>query len=270
MLTFPNAKINLGLNITERRADGYHNIETVFYPIALCDALEIVDGVAGFNLRQSGIVVDSPVEKNLVTKSYRLLAQDFALPSVDVYFHKAIPFGAGLGGGSADAAFMLKMLNEHAALALTDEQLEAYAARLGADCAFFIKNSPVYAQGIGNEFSPVELSLKGKRIVLVKPDIHVSTADAYAGVVPAKPTVSLRQAVRQPIEAWKDAVKNDFEKSVFAQHPAIGKIKDTLYEAGAAYASMSGSGSSVYGIFENEIDLKNAFPDCFVLQGDLG
>ncbi|MDD6357010.1 MAG: 4-(cytidine 5'-diphospho)-2-C-methyl-D-erythritol kinase [Bacteroidales bacterium] len=271
MLTFPNAKINLGLNITERRADGYHNIETVFYPIALCDALEIVDGVAGFNLHQSGIVVDSPVEKNLVTKAYRLLAQDFELPPVDVYFHKAIPFGAGLGGGSADAAFMLKMLNEHAALALTDEQLEAYAARLGADCAFFIKNSPVYAQGIGNEFSPVELSLKGKRIVLVKPDIHVSTAEAYAGVVPQVPAVSLYETIQHtPLQEWRQVVKNDFEKSVFAQYPAIGKIKDTLYEAGAAYASMSGSGSSVYGIFENEIDQKNAFPGCFVWQGELG
>jgi len=269
MITFPNAKINLGLDITERRADGYHNIETVFYPISITDALEMVktDG-AEYEFHQSGIVVDAPIEKNLITKAYRLLQKDFELPAVEVFFHKAIPFGAGLGGGSADAAFMLKMLNELAELRLTDEQLEAYAAKLGADCAFFIKNKPVFAYGIGDKFKNINLSLKGKYIVLAKPSVGVSTAEAYAGIIPQKPNVSLFDVVQnEPISEWKKYVKNDFEKSVFQKYPQIGEVKELFYQKGALYASMSGSGSSVYGIFECEQQI--SLPSCFVWQGVL-
>jgi 4-diphosphocytidyl-2-C-methyl-D-erythritol kinase len=272
MLTFPNAKINIGLNIVERRTDGYHNIETVFYPIALCDALEVLAGEkkTDYSFISMGIPVDSSVDNNLITKAFYLLKKDFEMPPIEVFFRKIIPFGAGLGGGSADAAFMLKTLNQLFNLQLSLLELQQYAVRLGADCSFFIENKAVFATGIGNSFSDINLSLKGYYIVLIKPTINVSTVQAYAGVSPQKPSVSLFDAVQNmPITDWKNVVKNDFEKNVFGVYPVIEKIKNDLYAHGALYASMSGSGSSVYGIFDKEVNVKEFFPDCFVWNGYL-
>lgn len=260
MITFPNAKINLGLNITEKRPDGYHNLETIFYPIPLEDALEACprkEGPGCYSLSQSGLSIEGDAENNLVVKAYKLLDETYHLPPVDIYLHKHIPSGAGLGGGSADAAFMLKLLNRMYRLNLTDDQLEAYAARLGADCAFFVRNQPTYAEGIGNIFSPVELSLTGWQLLLVKPDIFVSTRDAFARIRPRHPERNLRDLISQPVESWKDYMINDFEESVFPQFPAIGDIKTELYRLGAVYASMSGSGSSVYGLFAPDVVLPN-------------
>ena len=253
MLLFPNAKINLGLNILSRRPDKYHDISTVFYPVGWSDALEVIsaeDDRKECRLHLSGLPVDGDVQDNLVVKAYRMLAQDYTLPSVEVYLHKAIPFGAGLGGGSADAAFMLKLLNNKFELGLPDDTLETYAAKLGADCAFFIRNRPTYAEGIGNIFSPLPLSLKGYRIWLVKPDIFVSTRDAFAKIKPHHPEMSLKEIAQLPVEEWNGRMVNDFEESVFPQFPTIGEIKEEMYRQGAVYASMSGSGSSVYGLFK--------------------
>lgn len=252
MITFPNIKINLGLSITEKRPDGYHNLETVFYPVALEDALEIranPEAQQKFTLHQHGMEIAGNPENNLVVKAYLLLDKEFHLPPVEIHLYKHIPSGAGLGGGSSDAAFMLKLLNEHYNLQLSDNQLEDYAATLGADCAFFIKNTPTYAEGIGNIFSPIELSLKGYRIMIVKPDVFVSTREAFANIRPHRPEYPVREVIRRPVAEWKDTLINDFEASVFPQYPVIGEIKEELYHQGAIYASMSGSGSSVFGLF---------------------
>lgn len=256
MITFPNAKINLGLRITERRPDGYHNLETIFYPIHLEDALEVVplkDNKQEYDLKITGTPIDGTPEDNLVVRAYRLLKQDFDLPPIHIYMYKHIPLGAGLGGGSSDAAFMIKLLNEKFALGMTTGQMEAYASRLGADCAFFIQDRPVLATGIGNEFTPIDLSLKGMYIVLVKPSVSVSTREAYAGVTPQRLDVPLTTLIRRPIEEWRDCIANDFEPSVFRAYPEIAAIKDKLYDMGAVYASMSGSGSTVYGIFRESV-----------------
>jgi len=251
MICFPNAKINLGLRVVSKRPDGYHNIETVFYPVPLCDALEIVLSETNeTTFSQTGILMDGNPEDNLVMKAFRLLEKDFDLPKMAIYLRKQIPFGAGLGGGSADAAFMLKLLNDFAGLHLSVEQLEKYAGQLGADCPFFIRNSPVFAEGIGNIFMPVDASLRGYHLVLVKPDIHVSTKEAYEGISPKQPTSRLTEIIRLPIGEWKNHLINDFEEGIFARYPAVWEIKRTLYDMGAVYASMSGSGSSVFGIFD--------------------
>lgn len=275
MIVYPNAKINIGLNVVERRPDGYHNLETVFYPILLQDALEIedVEGEVpemGCRLKVVGAVLDGRPEDNLVVKAYRLLKQDFDLPPVNIYLYKHIPTGAGLGGGSSDAAFMIKSLNDRYHLGLSTEKMEEYSARLGADCAFFVKNAPVFATGIGNEFHECPLSLKGKMVVLIKPDIHVSTKDAYALVTPQRPERLLTDLLSQPIETWKDTVVNDFERSVFPKYPEIAAIKDKLYDIGAQYASMSGSGSSVYGIFDKPVEfVDEVFSGYFCRQREL-
>ncbi|KAA6317807.1 4-diphosphocytidyl-2-C-methyl-D-erythritol kinase, partial [termite gut metagenome] len=213
MITFPNAKINLGLNILKKRADGYHNLETVFYPVPVEDALEIkvTEGAEHkFILHQSGIAIAGKTEDNLAVRAYWLLDRDFDLPPVEIYLYKHIPLGAGLGGGSANAAFMLKLLNERLGLQLNTEQLEKYAAMLGADCAFFIKNTPVFAEGTGNIFSPISLSLKGYGLVIVKPDVFVSTRDAFSFICPRKPEYSLKEVITHPINEWKGLMKNDF------------------------------------------------------------
>lgn len=258
--------------MVEKRPDGYHNLETVFYPITIQDALEVsvIDGecpAKGYNLKVMGTVLDGTPDDNLVVKAYKLLKHDFDLPPISIGLYKHIPTGAGLGGGSSDAAFMIKTLNERFKLGLSDEAMENYCAQLGADCAFFIKNKPLFATGIGNEFSPIDLSLKGKTVVLVKPDIFVSTKDAYSLVKPCKPETSLIKLLKQPVECWKDTVVNDFEKSVFAKYPEIAAIKDLMYDLGAKYASMSGSGSSVFGIFDEGIEnVDEYFCGCFCRQ----
>lgn len=274
MITFPNAKINLGLNIIEKRPDGYHNLETIFYPINLQDALEVTrrdTDSKEYILRVCGTSLEIDDEDNLVVKAYKLLKKDHPqmLP-IDIHMYKHIPAGAGLGGGSSDAAHMIKLLNEKFLLKLSAEQMESYAAQLGADCAFFIKNKPVFATGIGNVFEPIELSLKGYHIVLVKPDIFVSTRDAFSHIKPTRPSVSLKEIVKQPIESWKDSMKNDFEESVFLKFPEVAAIKDELYDLGAVYAAMSGSGSSVYGIFKEPVEnVEDKFCGCFCRQREL-
>ena len=275
MITFPNAKINLGLNIIEKRPDGYHNLETVFYPVPVEDALEVNilnESTQKFRLHQAGLEIAGEAENNLVVKAYKLLDERFNLPPIDIHLFKHIPSGAGLGGGSSDAAYMLKLLNEKFNLKLSDKNLEEYAARLGADCAFFIRNAPTYAEGIGNIFSPISLSLKGYQIVLVKPDIFVSTRDAFAQIKSHRQEIPLKEVIKQPIEEWKERMVNDFEESVFPQFPAIKEIKEKLYEAGAIYAAMTGSGSSVFGLFkpEDNKSVKEDFGEkAFVYQGAL-
>ncbi len=255
MIDFPNCKINLGLNITAKRNDGYHDLETVFYPIPLEDVLEIVprqqdNGTTDkCTLKQYGNAIDCDPEKNLVVKAYRLLDSLYGLPPTDIFLHKSIPSGAGLGGGSADAAFILRMLDEVYHINIGTQQLEDYAARLGADCAFFIQDKPAFATGIGDRLEPVELDLHGWQIVIVKPDIFVSTKEAFAGIRPQKPHMSLKDIIGMPVCQWRELMVNDFEESIFPQHPEIKAIKEAMYSWGAAYASMSGSGSSVYGLF---------------------
>ena len=273
MKVYPNAKLNIGLNIVERRPDGYHNIETIFYPIGLHDTIEmeITEGCdVPCMLQIDGNPIEGEVEDNLVVKAYRIIANYFTLPHMSIRLDKRVPTGAGLGGGSADAAYTLRLLNDCCHMGLTTDQLEDYAVRLGADCPFFIRNIPVFATGIGNVFSPVSLSLRGKHLVLVKPDVFVSTRDAYAAVKPQRPSTSLPQLTAMPIDQWRGRVVNDFEASVFPKFPEIKAIKDRLYNLGAVYASMSGSGSSVFGIFNEEPQLaSDEFNGCFVHTEEL-
>ena len=273
MITFPNAKINIGLQVTERRPDGYHNLDTVFYPIPLYDALEVIEAKGAeydCRLHLSGVEIAGDPDTNLVVRAYRLLAANYPLPSVDIYLHKHIPTGAGLGGGSADASFMLRLLNEMYSLHISDEQLEIYAAQLGADCPFFITCTPVYATGIGNEFHPITLDLAGLYLVVVKPDVFVSTKEAYSMVIPEKPAVTLDKKTALPIAEWRDTISNDFEKGIFALHPELQGIKDRLYELGAVYAAMSGSGSALFGLFTEPVeDIETYFPGCFCDQQKL-
>lgn len=273
MLTLPCAKINIGLYITAKRPDGYHDLETAFYPIPLRDQLEITrldNPTDAYALRMGGTHIECPTEDNLVTRVYRSLQRDFQLPPVDVFLRKNIPTGAGLGGGSSDAAFMMQALNEEFRLGLSDEEMERRMSAFGADCAFFVKCRPAYATGIGDALTPLNLTLRGYHLLLVKPDDFVSTREAYAGVRPAQPRFDLRQALAQPVETWKETISNDFEKSVFLTHPGIAAIKETLYDMGAVYASMSGSGSTVFGLFRRPIDeAHKVFRDCFVFSQQL-
>ena len=266
MICFPNAKINLGLHITGKRSDGYHTIETIFYPIPLKDALEAVKNEKT-SFKQIGIKLDSSPEENLVMKAYRLLSEKYNLPPLEIYLKKAIPSGAGLGGGSADAAFALKLINELCECNISEEDLEKIAASIGADCPFFIRNKPVLASGTGNIFNPSDVSLKGYTIYIVKPPVAVSTKEAYAKIKPKKPEFSLNDLPSLPVNEWRDVLKNDFEPNIFEKHPVIREIKDKLYALGAEYASMSGSGSSVFGLFKDTISPK--FTNCFVWKGTL-
>ena len=274
MIVFPNAKINIGLNIIERRQDGYHNIETLMYPIPWCDVLEIVPANGDeTTLTVSGRQVNCPPEKNLVMKACREFQREKGVGNVDIYLHKIIPDGAGLGGGSADAAFTLVTMNELFECNCSKEELAAMAAKIGADCPFFIYNNPCFATGIGTEFAPANLNLSGTTIAIIKPQEGVSTAQAYAGVTPRLPEKSLEQLINMPIKQWQGLVKNDFEDSIFPILPSIKAIKTKLLSMGAIYASMSGSGSAVYGLFpESDIladDLRKAFPGCDTFVGQL-
>ena len=279
MIVFPNAKINIGLQVTEKRADGYHNLDTVFYPIPLKDSLEIVsrnaqseESKADCQLHLLGHQIEGELHDNLVVRAWRMLREaGYDIPSVEVWLYKRIPSGAGLGGGSADAAFMLATLNSMFDLQISNEGLAAFAGKLGADCPFFLHNSPVYAQGTGDILTTLTLSLKGYRIVVVKPPVFVSTREAFSRVTPKKPEVTLDKKILLPIEEWKEIITNDFETSVFALHPELQDIKQKLYDKGSLYAAMSGSGSALYGLFhlEGYKATEEDFPNCFVWEATL-
>ena len=268
MIAFANAKINLGLFVTQRRPDGFHNLESIFLPVSLCDVVEAVrtDG-NDIQFTTQGRAIDGDIETNLCVRAYRLLSRDFALGGVDATMLKNIPIGAGLGGGSSDGANMLKILNSLFELNLSTEELKQYAAQLGSDCPFFIENSPSYVHGRGELLESIDLPLKGQHIAIVHPGIHVSTADAYRGVSPKEASFNLRQLSALPKEQWQRVVTNDFEDSVCKQHTAIAELIEQLLNAGAWYARMSGSGSAVYGFFEERVDLKNIPADYFSYWG---
>jgi len=254
MIIFPNAKINIGLNVVSRRPDGYHNLETVFYPVKLNDVLEVIEAPV-LNFESSGLAIPGRMEDNLCVKGYHLLKKDFDLPPVKIHLHKNIPIGAGLGGGSADAAFFIKLMNQQFNLALSDDRMIAYAKVLGADCAFFIKNKPVFAFERGDDFETVKLDLSAYQIILVMPPVHVSTGEAFGGIKPAPVKNSLMELIHLPVTEWRKHIKNDFEPSVFQNHITIRGVKAALYEAGALFASMSGSGACCLGIFDKTPDL---------------
>ncbi|MBL7744959.1 MAG: 4-(cytidine 5'-diphospho)-2-C-methyl-D-erythritol kinase [Chitinophagaceae bacterium] len=269
MVVFPNCKINLGLNITRKRSDGFHDLETIFYPLPFYDILEVIETAEQNDIAfsTSGIPVEGNAENNLCIKAWRLLKKDIpSMPPVQMHLHKAIPIGAGLGGGSADGAFALKLLNEKFNPGLTTQQLIHYALQLGSDCPFFIINKPCFATGRGELLEAAGIDLSNYKIVIVNPGIHVNTGHAFSMITPAQPDRSVKEIIAQPISTWKTELKNDFEKAVFSQHPEIGQIKDELYESGAVYAAMSGSGSTVYGIFEKEMQLQLSFPSHYFVK----
>ena len=267
MINFPIAKINLGLNVVSKRDDGYHNLETVFYPVPIKDALEVFPMEDGFpsdvrcDLKVTNLFIDGDEQKNLVVKAYNMIAQDYELPRVHVHLYKHIPTQAGMGGGSSNCAYMIRLLNEMFSLGMSDEKMIGYAARLGADCAFFIKAQPAYAEGIGEKLQPISIDLSGCKMLVVRPNIPVSTKEAFSLITPQVPKKNCLDIVRQPIETWKDELVNDFERSVFAIHPEIGRLKEMMYEQGAVYAAMSGSGSSVFGLFSDTPD-ERSFVGC--------
>ena len=279
MLTFPCAKINLGLNITSKREDGYHNLETIFYPVPLTDALEVKLMHDDFpsdepcDLKITGNAVDCDEKNNLVVKAYTLLAQDFTLPRVHTHLVKRIPMQAGLGGGSADGAFMIRLLDERFRLNMGIAEMERYASRLGSDCAFFITAEPSFATGRGEVLEPVniaEQNLQGYYIAIVKPAIAVSTREAFQQIICRQPEHCCRDIVHQPVETWKTVLTNDFEEPAFKQHPELADIKQRLYDLGAVYAQMSGSGSAFFGLFRTDPQqLKNAFPACYTFTTKL-
>jgi 4-diphosphocytidyl-2-C-methyl-D-erythritol kinase len=268
MIRFPNCKINLGLSILEKLPDGYHRIETLYYPVPLKDILEIIpSGKEQTTLSLTGIKIDGQAEQNLCFKAWKLLHEKYGVSAVDIYLHKIIPAGAGLGGGSSDAASALLMMNEIFSLGISANELSMMASKLGMDCPFFLLNSPAIGSHKGEILESMHIDLKGKYLVLVKPDIHISTAEAYAGVIPGLPEHKLTDILQLPVHQWRGLLLNDFEDSIFRLYPGIGRIKETFYHQGALYASMSGSGSSVFGIFDREMDLAGMFGAEFYWSG---
>ena len=267
MICFPNAKINLGLNIVSQRNDGFHNLETIFYPINLKDGLEITNSNSNeqYQLFQTGIKIDGDPSSNIVIKALELVRNHSKvnIPNIDIHLLKKIPTGAGLGGGSSDAAFMIKLLNEAYNLDIPSNELIELALQIGADCPFFLYNKPAFASGIGNQLEPIDLDLSGMYLLVVKPDVFISTKEAYSMITPKTHTLSLKDIVNRPLNEWKELMKNDFEDSIFKKYPQICKIKQQLYELGATYASMSGSGSSLYGIFNKKPNFQKLFSNNF-------
>ena len=272
MIVFPNCKINLGLHVLQKRSDGFHELETVFYPLAVHDILEIVflkklRGQPGIPFSISGLKIDGEKNSNLCIQALKLLKKKIPqMPSVQMHLHKVIPTGSGLGAGSSDAAFTLKILNEIFGLDLSKEQLIEYAAQVGSDCPFFIINKPCLSKGRGELLEEIDLDLSPYKIILANPGIAINTREAFAGITPARPEVSVRKIIKKPIEAWKKELKNDFEKTIFSQYPEIAKIKNEMYNAGALYASMSGSGSTVFGIFSKQQSPAISFPSNYFVQ----
>ena len=275
MICFPNSKINLGLHVINKREDGFHNLESLFLPIPLCDVLEIaplkIDSKNRFEYQSYGLAVDGELEKNLIYKAWLLLANKYDLSPISCAFYKNIPMGAGLGGGSSDAAFCLKLLNDYFHLRLSKDELLNYAAILGSDCPFFIENKPSFVSGRGEIIENFEIDLKGYHLVVIKPDVHISTAMAFSSVNKRGEEAKgeLKDILSRPISEWKNTLFNDFEKSIFPQVPIIEDIKNKLYTSSAIYASMSGSGSAVFGIFDKKQNLKSEFKEHFYFECEL-
>lgn len=270
MIVFPHCKINLGLHVVRKRTDGFHDIETVFYPISWKDMLEINESIQGdFDMEISGLSISGNIQSNLIYRAWQLIKSDHPLPPIQVHLHKLLPMGAGLGGGSSDAAFMLKLLNSRFNLGISTQKLTEYAAQLGSDCPFFVESKPCLATGRGEILTPIAIDLSNYQIVIVMPkNISVGTADAYSWITPQQPKSSISDIIQLPINDWKNHLINDFEAAVIKHYPRIGEIKNQLYEAGAHYASMSGSGAAVFGIFDkgNLFDIN--FEGCKVWKGN--
>lgn len=270
MIVFPHCKINLGLHVVRKRVDGFHDIETVFYPVYWKDILEVNEGIKdGFHMEISGLNINGDLNSNLIYKAWKLLKADYNLPPLQVHLHKILPMGAGLGGGSSDAAFMLKLLNSNYNLDISNEKLREYAAHLGSDCPFFIESKPCLATGRGEVLTPISVDLSNYQIVVFMPkNISVGTAEAYSWVTPNEPKRSLTEIIHLPISEWKDSLINDFEAPVIKHQPRIGEIKNQLYQEGAHYASMSGSGAAVFGIFDKGVVVDFNFEDCIIWKGN--
>lgn len=267
MICFPNAKINFGLHVLAQRRDGFHAIETIFFPIGLCDVLEAVESET-LRFKVTGRKIGGGLNQNSCIRAYQLLKKDFAIPPVNVHLHKIIPIGAGLGGGSSDGAFFIRLLNELFDLRISEKKMKHYAAQLGSDCSFFIRNTASFAFERGDKLEPFEIHLEKYHLVVVFPEIHINTALAYSGVVPKKDALPLKDVISNlPVERWKNKIKNDFENVVFPRFHEVKKIKDKMYSLGAVFASMSGSGSSVFGIFDEKKPLKQYFGNHFVWEG---
>ncbi len=267
MICFPNCKINLGLSVTQKRQDGYHNIESIFYPVKLYDSLEIIISKNKTNIQTSGIKISG--DSNLCITAYNLLKNDFDLPPVQIHLHKQIPVGAGLGGGSSDATFTIKLLNKLFSLDFSDEQMKTYANKLGSDCAFFIYNKPAFVYSKGDIFKPAEIDITKYYILIVKPNIHINTAESYSEIITGKQQQSINEIIKKSIHKWKTELYNDFEYNIFKKYPELKIIKEKLYENGAVYASMSGTGSAIYGIFGKKINGKIFKDNYFVWQGGI-
>ncbi len=272
MIVFPNCKINLGLRILQKRSDGYHDLETAFYPIGLSDILEIIEykevvRTASIPFSRSGFMIDGDTSNNLCIKAYKLLKRDFPkLPLIQMHLHKSVPTGAGLGAGSSDAAFTLRLLNDKFALGISEKKLMEYALELGSDCPFFILNRPCYATSRGEILEPIDLDLSAYNLIIVNPGIHINTGRAFLDVGTSSPETTIKEILKLPIERWKDQLLNDFENKVFKDQPDIVDVKDKLYAAGALFASMSGSGSTVYGIFDKDKTPQLKFPENYFVK----
>ncbi|MCZ2475159.1 4-(cytidine 5'-diphospho)-2-C-methyl-D-erythritol kinase [Aquirufa ecclesiirivi] len=266
MVLFPNAKINIGLHILAKRPDGFHELETCFFHVPWTDILEISPSLH-LEFSSSGLPISGEVQNNLCLRAYNALAKDFNLPPVHLHVHKIIPMGAGLGGGSADAAFTLMGLRDFFQLPLTNEQLVPYAQQLGSDCAFFLFQQAQLGKGKGDELSPIACSLQGHHVFLIYPNFGISTQEAYSQVKPQPAKIDLAQSIQKPLESWKDLISNDFEQSLFPKYPILAQIKQDLYDQGALYAAMSGSGSTIFGIFNKEVDLAERWTDFTCFQG---
>ena len=271
MILYPNAKINIGLNILSKREDGFHELETLMYPIGLTDILTInrsENKYQSINFTTTGITIDGKPEDNLIVKAYNLIAQNYKLPVLDIHLHKSIPFGAGLGGGSADCAFAIKSINEYCKLNISTAKMENIASKLGSDCPFFINNKPAIAKGRGEILSSFKININQFHFVIIIPPIPISTKQAYSLVTPCNTNKNLESLLQKDTTGWKNYIKNDFEESVFPQYPEIEKIKNTLYSMGAVYSSLSGSGSAVFGIFKNRPVLKDVFTKEYFIWQD--
>jgi 4-diphosphocytidyl-2-C-methyl-D-erythritol kinase len=269
MVAFPHCKINLGLHVIGKRTDGYHDIVTCFYPVPLCDILEVISA-ADFQFSSSGETVPGRPEDNLCVKAWNLLKKDHDIPPVHIHMHKIVPMGAGLGGGSSNGAFTLRMINEVLGLQLSKDALQNYARQLGSDCTFFLEEKAKIGRQKGDLLDEISISLKGKYLILVKPPVHISTAEAYSGITPSRPSIDIATVLTEcNIEDWKGSLTNHFERTLFQKYPSIQKIKEDLYKHGALYASMSGSGSAVYGIFEAAKDLRMHFQGMYYWAGAL-